>query len=321
MKTLAVLKTKQKNVHMLEFSKDGRKLFSLSEDNQVAASDWKSQTVLSITKGEPAPTMHLAAGATVGGNYSFLSCGDKHIRIWTLNGRNLTAGKVVTSTCTGAKIQLFLCVAEVHGKYLVGCDDGSIYVIPCDGKGVKAMFDHHSSEAKAKLVKNGASITAIHVQANYDKATSCLLFTGSKNGTVVVWDAAELKSKDRPVKRFTLDVSTLEVCGLVAKQIQAMYLLSERSSASDEITLMVATRGCDLLEVRCSLDAGTAALYKGKGGKDLSNGIVMQAHCNDELWGVATHPFKPEYCSVGKCLSVDSFPSLTSHIAMISHRR
>ena len=300
MKTLSVLKTKQKNVNMLEFSQDGRKLFAISEDNQVAVCDWKSQTLLSITKGEPAATMHLASGPTVGGNYSFLSCGDKHIRIWTLNGRNLTAAKVVTSGCQGAKIQMYLCAAQVHGKYLVGCDDGAIYVIPCDGKGVTGMFEHHTSEAKAKLVKNGASVTSIHVQPSKIDG-SVLLFTGSKNGTVVVWDASELKTKDRPVRRFTLDVTALEVQGLVAKQIQAMYLLSEpKASPAEEITMLVATRGCDLLEVRCDLGAGTAALYKGTGGKDLTNGILVQAHCNDELWGVATHPFKPEYCSVGE---------------------
>lgn len=317
LRTLAVLKPKQKNVHLLAFSGDGKKLISISEDLQVAVSDWKSSTVLAITKGDAGATLHLAAGPSGAGNLTFLTCGDKNIRLWTLNGRNLTAGKVVTSTCSGAKIQLHLCAAQVHNKFLVGCDDGAVYVIPAEGKGVRAFFEHHTSEAKAKLPKNGASITAMHVQQAPEGETiaSCLLFTGAKNGTVVVWDASELATKDRPTKRYTLDVSSLGVEGLSAKQIQAIYMYTSAAhleQRAEHPLLLVATRGCDVLEVECDLESGAAALYKptrdaskGNGGsspsgKDRSNGIVMQAHCNEELWGVATHPTRPEYCTVGK---------------------
>lgn len=262
----------------------------------MAVCDWKSQTVLSITKGEAAPTMHLTAGPVIAGNYSFLSCGDKHIRIWTLSGRNLTAGKVVTSTCKAAKIQLHLCAAEAFGMYLVGCEDGSIYTVPCDGKGVKVAFEHHSAEAKSKLGKNGAAVTAMHVAHT---TSGAYLFTGSKDGTVVVWDASVLKTKDVPTKLHTIDISLLDV-KVSAKQIQAISMLSDPSSSSEQLVLLIATRGCDLLEVLCDPAAQTCSLYKSRGAKDKSNGIVVQAHCNDELWGVATHPSKPEYCSVGE---------------------
>lgn len=311
MRTLAVIKPKQKNIHLLEFSKDGKKLVSLSEDLQVAVSDWRSSTVLAITKGDAGATLHLSVGSGAG-NLTFLTCGDKSLRLWTLNGRNLTAGKVVTSTCPGTKIQLFLCATEVAGKYLVGCDDGAVYVVPGDGKGVKSFFEHHTSEAKAKLPKNGASITAIHAQHAPDGGTAgALVFTGSKNGTVVVWDASELSTKDRPTKRYTIDVTALGVDGLNAKQIQAIYMYTAStylSQHAEQPLLLIATRGCDVLEVVCDLENNSAALYSapaasagGKGAKkDRSNGMLVQAHCNDELWGVAAHPAKPEYCTVGK---------------------
>ena len=51
MSTLAVLQTKQKSVIMLEFSRDGRLLISFGEDKTVVISDWKSNTIISTTKG------------------------------------------------------------------------------------------------------------------------------------------------------------------------------------------------------------------------------------------------------------------------------
>ena len=301
MKTLAVIKPRQKNVHLLAFSPDGRRLVSMSEDSQVAVSDWKSQTVLSVTKGEPAPTLHLAVGRS-SANVSFLSCGDKHMRIWTLSGRNLTAAKVVTSSCAGAKIQLYLCAVEAHGKYLVGCEDGAVYVVPAEGRGVKSLFEHHPSEVKAKLGKKGAAITAMHVQTGAEPGSGCLLFTGAKNGTVVVWDASELATKDRPTKRYTLDVCALGVPGLVATQVQAVCMFAGQErlrEQGEKPLLLVATRGCDILEVVCDLDRSSAELHAA-GGKDRSSGVLMQGHCNNELWGVATHPTKPEFCTVGE---------------------
>jgi hypothetical protein len=76
----------------LEFSKDGRLIFSVGEDKSVAVSDWKANTVIALTKGEPAVTHHLAASACIADVSSFVAVGDKFIRYWMLKGRNLTAG-------------------------------------------------------------------------------------------------------------------------------------------------------------------------------------------------------------------------------------
>ena len=76
----------------MEFSKDGRLIFSIGEDKSVAVSDWKANTVIALTKGEPAVTHHLTASACMADICSFLAVGDKVIRYWTLKGRNLTAG-------------------------------------------------------------------------------------------------------------------------------------------------------------------------------------------------------------------------------------
>lgn len=70
--------------------------------------------------GEPAITHHVVAGGPLGEGSSgtFLSVGDKHIRFWSLKGRNLTAGKVILGK--GGVPQGFLCCASVGTSFIIG---------------------------------------------------------------------------------------------------------------------------------------------------------------------------------------------------------
>jgi hypothetical protein len=79
--------------------------------------------------------MHLAVGgssSSSSSSLSFLTCGDKQLKFWTLSGRNLNCSKVLLDN--KGKIQHYFSVIEVKGMFLVGCDDGYIYVIGSDGK-------------------------------------------------------------------------------------------------------------------------------------------------------------------------------------------
>ena len=80
------------------------------------------QRILATTKGEGQVTHHIAAALSGGatGKFNFISCGDKHICYWMLDGRNLSSSKVTTSAykpekglpkCGDAKA--FLCAIQV----------------------------------------------------------------------------------------------------------------------------------------------------------------------------------------------------------------
>lgn len=305
MKTLSVLQTKQKSVHMLEFSKDGRLLVSIAEDKSIAVSDWRSQNVIINTKGEGAVTYQIAS-SSVSANFNFLSCGDKHIKFWNLNGRNLTSTKVTTSGCKGASPQIFWSSCEVKGKFFIGCDDGSIYVSP-DSKTVKAILDHHPAEEKPKLGKSGGSITSM-----FNDDLKNIFITGAKNGSICVWDTSAMSATvDLPVKKYSFILAPAPSAGgataaspnpgvvfvkdLMAKQIQSVSTLPNNTAVNgvpdSGLLLLVTTRGCDMLEILCT-DSGATLLH----GND---SVIMRSHCNDELWGVATHPSRPEFCTVG----------------------
>lgn len=314
LKTLAVLQTNQKSVACICFSNDGRLVVTIAQDKTVAVCDWQSQTLLCNTKGVASVTHHLVCSSVRATATNFISCGDKHIRYWTLNGRNLTAAKVLTSSCKGAVIQEYLCITECEGKFLVGCEDGMLYTVSTDGKGVKGKFSHHllkKEEELKKLGKRGASVTAI----TYCKQ-KVLLVTGAKDGSVVVWHPEALASGDTLAAKdifCSFNIQNVGVPDIMAKQLQGLSIYDSEipGIASNSILVLASTRGCDLLEIKCT-KLGSAELYNQNSlcpdGKSvygvpafsaLSCGILNRSHCNNELWGVSCHPTRPEYCSVG----------------------
>lgn len=305
MQTLAVLPTKQKTVQFLSFSADGRLLVALSEDLQICVYDWKTQSMLSSTKVDGSVVSSLQVlgmgSSTPPSSLQFFTAGDKLLRLWTLQGRNITSTKYVTSTCGGTTIQLFLCVVEILSKFYVGCEDGSVYIIPLEGKGVTGRFNHSDStpvkaddgkkgKGDGKAAKNPA-VTAMHV---FTSAAKSFLFTGAKDGSIVLWDASEVNINPKPLRLFSFNIDAVGTPDIMAKQIQN---ISAKQINASSLLLVVGTRGCDLLEVMVSLDKQSAALHVN--AQEPMKGVLVRGHCNDELWGVATHPSLPEYCTVG----------------------
>eukprot|EP01041_Mallomonas_annulata_P001002 gene1002-1969_t len=271
MSLLATLATGLKTVHMIAFTgENGRLLVTIGEDNQVAVSDWKNQRVVSCIKGEPAPTYHVAGSA---GSDSFLSCGDKHIRLWTMSGRNLTATKIsLTGKVSGSgklkpTLQPFLCAAEFANGWVVGCDDSNVYTIT--GGAISNISVHDETDIK----KSAGGVTSMNYTTDKQR-----LLTGSKNGKIVIWSTEMSK-----LMSFTIgDVLTDQ--GVRLPQIQSISFC--QLTGSDE-SLVIATRSCDLFQL--------ALTTRGVFFVDM----CTRGHYQDELWGLCVHPFNPEYCTVG----------------------
>lgn len=305
MQILAVLETKQKSINMLAFSKDGRLLISIAEDKSVAVSDWKSQRVVATTKGEPAVTHHIAPGVSAAAGSTFLSVGDKHIRMWTLAGQNLTAGKVTMGK--NGSPQGFLSCASVGSSFVIGCEDGGLYVLT-DGKMCQdRKYDHGTREARKKDAKgSGCSVSSMFADDSRD-----VLLTGGKDGSVVCWGTTVLKAGGKgadgdsalvKLMHFVLTprgptptpAPAIDISDLMAKQIQSLCLRTD-PVGSDKLVIALTTRGCDLLQIDAikTADGGRVRLDSSK-----EEGI-LRGHCNDELWGLATHPTLPQFCTTG----------------------
>lgn len=299
-KTMAAIKTNQKSVHMLKFSKDGRLIISIAEDKTIAIIDWKSNNIIVNTKGEGGIT-HDLTSILKSTNFSFVSCGDKYIKYWTLNGRNLTGNKISTSSLKETSIQQFLCVVEINGVVIIGCEDGNLYF--CSEKKVVAICSHHQYPGAEKKAKQ-PSVTSIYFEND-------IMVTGSKNGSICIWNVKDITIKN-PIPKFNRHVfidatkegqhpaaNTVYVDDISAKQIQSICF----KNTNDGILLLVSTRGCDMIEINCP-HSDESYIQKGKG-------VLIRGHCNNELWGLSTHPLLPEYCTVGDDKTLRIFSVLT----------
>jgi microtubule-associated protein-like 6 len=309
-KTISAIKTNQRSVHMLEFSKDGRLIISIAEDKSIAISDWKSNNIIVNTKGEGGVT-HDLTSILSSTNFSFVSCGDKHIKFWTLNGRNLTGNKISTSSKKGTSIQHFLCIVEINGVIIIGCEDGNLYC--CSQKGVVALFSHHQYPGAEKKSKQ-PSVTSIYFEND-------LMVTGSKNGSICIWDVKNISIKNpnpKFIRHILIDsttnkgklpaANTVYVDDISAKQIQSICY----KNTNDGILLLVSTRGCDMIEINCPSNSEPFIHYPD--GITANNGILIRGHCNNELWGLSTHPLLPEYCTVGDDKTLRIFSVLTKNM-------
>jgi WD40 repeat protein len=289
----STFQTGQKSINVLEFSRDGRLVISIAEDNTVAVTEWKNQRVIANVTGEPAPTYHICPGDS-GLSKLFLCCGEKFIRVWSLSGRNLASVKIATSG--KGKPQKFWCAAYFKEHWFVGCEDGAIYSFPLDATKVSHVLGTGAAGSEAKGGSKGkkkaaaapsaASTTAAAVTSFCLSADGELLLSGSRDGTIAIYDGtrAQLNGSPISIKAIFSQVQFL------SPQIQSLCIRPAAGGGSG-LTLLVGTRGCDILEM-------TAAGGDWNFVQEAKSPLV-QSHCNDELWGLAVHPSLPYYVTVG----------------------
>lgn len=271
LKILATLQTKQKNIQQLSFlDMSGMNvIISIAQDNTVVAVDWKANRIIVNVKGEPALTMGISAAIN---STSFMSCGDKHVRYWTLNGSSLTSEKVSVATVKGGTVQQFLSVAYGFGSFFIGCADGSVYV--AQGKVVKWIF----TGCQTSIEKD--AIASLYVDEH-----SGALICGSSSGNVCIWDGKAVGSSAfAPISSFS--IATL-MPRPTPRQIQSIASFNlDLSNPS----IVLGTRGCDIIEV----------VYRTENAITPANlTSLVQGHNLDELWGYSSHPFQPMFCTTG----------------------
>ena len=76
-------------VVLTSFSPDGTLLASVGQDddNSIAIHDWQAKRMIVTSNVDKAKVN----GISWNSNAEFATCGNKHIKFWKLNGRNITS--------------------------------------------------------------------------------------------------------------------------------------------------------------------------------------------------------------------------------------
>lgn len=302
-KTLAILETGQKTVCQIAFVKQngGRVLVTIGEDQSVAISDWRSQTVLSKTKGDAADCYHIATAATgLGSATQFLVVGNKFVTFWSLNGRTLTSKKVRSGN-KGPGAAKYVSCAQVGNSFYIGCDDGNIYVFsPEESKRSYTICDSFSAcvdpsdtassgdRGKGMGKKGNKKPSKLFVFALHATTSATygdVLLSGCSDGTVTLF---QIKGETRiALGSFNIG-DMLSEGAIMAKQIYTLSFCEVRAPVIPACTsplqclpgavILVGTRGCDLIEI-------TVPSVPGKGLDFAKAGVARGVSVNYEEAG------------------------------------
>lgn len=186
-----------------------------------------------------------------------------------------------------------------------------------DNKGVASAISHSAqtqpsappataaAAATAGEGKKGKGSSNPAITAMYADVSQSLLVSGAKDGSVVLWRVeADLTHTPIAIRSFSIantnpsasasprGSSAVSLSHFYSKQIQSVCTYPQAEpGAPATIKILISSRGCDIFEVVCPLANSTQQV-------ELSS-VVMRGHCNDELWGLGTHPRLPVYCTVG----------------------
>lgn len=252
----------QRFVSAICFSTDGKKLGSVGgdDDHSIAIYAWESGMLSSSAKGERSNVLSICFHAATG---DWVTCGEKHIRFWTDQGKNLTSKKAIFGKVKhkdGKMPTTFECVVSFGKLVVAGASNGDLYIFQSSNE-ISRVVTAHASNAYA-LYASGKD--------------GCELVTGGKDAKIMVWDA-DMK----PIVTIDLRQQAAAVW---------LYNASIRSvctSSRSPRVFLVGTGGSDLIEVDASRST------------TISVSTLTQGHYAMEVWGLACHPKKLEYCTVG----------------------
>eukprot|EP00111_Clytia_hemisphaerica_P009365 TCONS_00027488-protein len=213
-KTISILKdSHQRGIACLAFSPNGMQLGSvgLEDYSQITIWDWKKGKAVATARGHSDRIFDICFNPFE--EAALVTCGVKHVKMWTLSGNTLTGKKGIFGKL--GEIQSVLCLAfGVGGVLYTGTLSGDIY----KWQGVTLVQNISGAHAGGVFTLN---------------ATADGYASGSKDGTVALWD-----TEFKPITRIDLNKHSLGYSGI-----------SIRSVCWDGEKVLVGTNGGEIFEV------------------------------------------------------------------------
>ncbi|KAK1947175.1 Echinoderm microtubule-associated protein-like 6 [Phytophthora citrophthora] len=249
----------QRFVNAICFSSDGTKLGSVGGDDDHSIAIYNWKSAV-MTAQSRGERNNVRGICYHAATKEWVTCGDKHIRFWTEQGTNLTSKKAIFGT-----------KAYQNGKVpsIFDCVVSFGQTILAGASTGHLIVFQSSVEVTKAIQAHDSAVLALYTSERE-------LISGGKDSKIVVWD-----SQLNKVAAFDMKEHTLQGTKLLNSEIRSVC-----SSRVSPRVFLVGTGGSDLFEFDASRAQPTLS-------------TITSGHCKMEVWGLACHPTKAEYCTVG----------------------
>ena len=118
---------------------------------------------------------------------------------------------------------------------------------------------------------------------------------GGKDGVVKLWsfDAEGTGLKPMPLQSFSLNGLLFAGATVDGTAGASQRAVSSLDVSADSARLLIGTKDSEIFEL--ALSTGLPMQYgPGQEGEAVKDGMLVDGHCKDELWGLAMHPKEPD---------------------------